>query len=455
MSKRGERDADEKQALPGKKRCPEKENRASNSGQGVKVNEVPSRTLTMTLSGSHVMFNFFVDEERCNLFQLVEKAFNEFVEQFRADRPTWGGKPKLFEHLWTLYYRRSCTWVQAQVMYYDVRDQQIVHQLPFQVIKAFTNDKEAPPTDYRSYSSYYLSEESTWHLGKLKPKKGDRMNFVWDRHGSDTIAFEIEVVDVRKGPAEQATSWFRKEQVSGPTTFPNLREVSDAQVFRVRYNNYMGLKCTFNENKWQHDTPVEPRWQRWEENCLKALMEDGFGFTRAWNSYLQHSLLLRSKGAASQRFNTVKRECFNPPKINKAAIASRKTIVLLRKAHKESLRANTYPIIPALSSTETEILHHRISEQLAYYPSLKRDVEDFMKMKETCLLEGEGGVESRDDIDYSRLRRDAISDVVEGWGTRHQYEWFLELTGRGAKQFRDCLKPFDHLKLYQPWYLHR
>lgn len=88
--------------------------------------------------------------------------------------------------------------------------------------------------------------------------------------------------------------------------FLTAEEIDESRRFRAKYEAYAS-----NPNEWSRRQrcmikPNPPDWSKAELAALTDLIEAGWTFTKAWKTYLDPTLLTRSKGTASGKWYTLK-----------------------------------------------------------------------------------------------------------------------------------------------------
>lgn len=109
-----------------------------------------------------------------------------------------------------------------------------------------------------------------------------------------------------------------------------LEELQESKRCRVAFESQEALEWSYAQQRY---IPAQaPVWRGAESQALEMLIYAGMGFSKAWTRYLEHTLLTRSRGAASGTWYKLKKErqsyeaYFGRPEYNQAPA------VLLEKA---------------------------------------------------------------------------------------------------------------------------
>lgn len=124
----------------------------------------------------------------------------------------------------------------------------------------------------------------------------------------DTSYFQLEVVDHHEVDARTHAKLPRAlPRVVEPVDSPILtaEEVSVSEAYRKRLSKTEETEYSPNQDCVIKANPHP--WGHQEKQALSYLINAGVGFSKAWNQYLQHTLLFRSKGSTTGMYYQTKK----------------------------------------------------------------------------------------------------------------------------------------------------
>jgi hypothetical protein len=158
---------------------------------------------------------------------------------------------------------------------------------------------------YDPYSSDYALEPNVPAPGvlaagerRLALEVGQRLRFTYDEGRPTVLACRVQSIH-NVTDAVAATLPKAVRPPPPPVEF-SAAEMAESAAYRVR-------KANANEQEWSRSQerviPAQPpSWEYAELEGVDLLIKAGITFTKAWNTYLEHSLLVRTKATTSGKW---------------------------------------------------------------------------------------------------------------------------------------------------------